>query len=124
MIFKHMVSIINRWSIVLNAAGRNPDDALYCNNCGASLANGPEEMPIRSGRTAVVRNVLGAADAGAIFWGIIVVLIGLWIIFEFGIRNISGLPSWVYDISWGWIFGVVIGLAVLVVGLRDNLQTI
>jgi hypothetical protein len=36
---------------------------------------------------------------------------------ELGVKNITGLPSWVYDIQWGWIFGVVIGAAVLVAGI-------
>jgi hypothetical protein len=59
----------------------------------------------------------GRGRTGLILWGIIVTLIGIWVIFEFGIKNITGLPSWLYNLQWGWIFGVVIGIAILIGGL-------
>ncbi len=100
-----------------NCGKQNPDDAKYCNNCGVSLVTGRRDAN-KEWEDRCGNECSGRGRSGAIFWGIIVVLIGLWILFEFGIQNISGLPAWIYDISWGWIFGVVIGLAVLVLGLR------
>ncbi len=52
------------------------------------------------------------------FWGIIVILIGIWVIFEFGIKKIIGLPSWVYNFDWGWVFAIVIGLFILAAGIN------
>jgi uncharacterized membrane protein YvbJ len=95
---------------------QNADDALYCSGCGASLTTGKmdtgKEMEKKCDDTCS-----GRGRTGSVFWGIIVALIGLWVIFEFGIKNITGLPSWVYDIQWGWIFGLVIGIAILIGGL-------
>jgi hypothetical protein len=39
-------------------------------------------------------------------------------IIEFGIKRITGLPDWRYNFEWGGIFAVVIGIAILVVGIN------
>jgi sensor histidine kinase regulating citrate/malate metabolism len=51
-----------------------------------------------------------------------VVLIGIWFILEVGLRNIPNLPSWLRDFQWSWIFGVVIGLVILAVGVNIILK--
>jgi len=95
---------------------QNVDDATYCNSCGTSLVTGKKgfdkEMEDRCGDECSGKN-----RTGLLFWGVIVALIGLYVIFEFGLKNISGLPTWIYNTQFGWIFAVVIGAAILVAGL-------
>jgi hypothetical protein len=95
---------------------QNVDDAAYCNNCGASLKTGKRDTD-KEWEDRCDNSCSGRGRSGLIFWGVIVVLIGLWVIIEFGLKNIPDLPSWIYDIQWLWIFGVVIGTAILVGGI-------
>ncbi len=95
---------------------QNVDGALYCNNCGASLTTGKKDAN-KEWENRCDDTCSGRSRTGLIIWGIIVILIGVWFILELGIKNISGLPDWVYDIEWGWIFGVVIGIAILIGGI-------
>ncbi len=90
----------------------NPDDAVYCNNCGTSLRTGKKDMNRECDDTCS-----GRSRTGLIFWGIIVILLGIWVLIEFGLSNIEGLPEWLYSMDWGWIFGVVIGIAILMGGI-------
>lgn len=96
---------------------QNPEGALYCNNCGASLTTGRMEQE-KGREDRCGEECSGRSKIGIWFWGTIIVLIGLWFIFEFGVKNISGLPDWVYTLEWGWIFGVVIGIAILAAGIN------
>lgn len=96
---------------------QNADDARYCNNCGATLMTGKVDTD-KEWENRCNEGCSGRGRSGAWFWGIIVVLIGLWFILEVGLRNIRNLPTWLTDIEWGWIFGVVIGAVILAVGVN------
>lgn len=63
------------------------------------------------------RECSGGSKTGSKFWAIIVVLIGLWIIFEFGIKNIQGLPQPLAEFQMWWIFPIIIGIVVIAAGL-------
>jgi predicted RNA-binding Zn-ribbon protein involved in translation (DUF1610 family) len=95
---------------------QNPDDSAFCNNCGANLTTGKTYQKDWDDRCG--EECSGRSKIGIWFWGIIVILIGVWFLFEFGIKNIEGLPSWVYDLEWGWIFAIVIGVAILAAGIN------
>ncbi len=94
---------------------QNADDATYCNSCGTSLVTGRKDRD-KEWEDRCGNECSGRGRTSLLFWGIIVILIGLWVIFDLGVKNISGLPSWVYDVEWGWIFAVVIGIAILIAG--------
>lgn len=96
---------------------QNPDGALYCNNCGANLTTGKKGQE-REWDDRCGEECSGRGKIGLWFWGIIIILIGLWFIFEFGIKNVSGLPDWVYNFEWTWIFGIVVGIAILAAGIN------
>jgi len=64
------------------------------------------------------RDCAGTSRSSRIFWGIIILLIGIWLLFEFGLKNIAGLPAWVYTFEFWWIFPVVIGIAIIIAAIR------
>lgn len=57
----------------------------------------------------------------SIIWGLIVIFIGLWILFELGLKNIQGMPAWVTDFQFWWIF-VLIGIAVIILGINTLIK--
>jgi hypothetical protein len=52
------------------------------------------------------------------FWGLIVILVGLFIIFEAGVKNIKGMPDWVNDIQIWWIIPLLVGIMIISFGVR------
>ncbi len=94
----------------------NDDDAKFCDNCGASLT-GAERKPETEWRKKADEEC-AKSRGGQLFWGLIIVFIGAWLIFEFGIKNIGGLPQWVYDLTPWWIIPIVIGIAIVIAGIR------
>lgn len=98
----------------------NEEGARFCNSCGATLMGPP---PARDPGKECERDCSGKECSGTsrsnrIFWGVIVLLIGLWLIFEFGIKNISGMPAWVAAFDFWWIFAVVIGIMIVIAAIR------
>ncbi len=104
-------------SYCTRCGGKNADDAKFCNACGAPL--GAAYSPRgRQWDNDCDKECGGTSRRGSSFWAIIVVLIGLWIIFEFGIRNIQGLPPALADFQLWWIFPIIIGIVVIVAGIN------
>lgn len=96
---------------------QNPEEARFCSSCGASLVEIKRDYGKEWEKRCEEDCARGPRGA-SVFWGVIITLIGLWILFEFGIKNISGLPQWVYHFEFWWVFALIIGLAVIIVGLR------
>jgi uncharacterized membrane protein YvbJ len=108
---------------------KNEDAARFCNSCGANLAGPyPHAEPgkdwERRGKEYERecqdsdRDCGGTSRSSRVFWAIIIILAGLWIIFEFGVRNIQGLPAWVYTFQFWWIIPVIIGIAIIIMAIR------
>ncbi|MCK5547628.1 MAG: zinc-ribbon domain-containing protein [Thermoplasmata archaeon] len=105
---------------------RNEDDAHFCKGCGAPMAEvgrdfqrEPQRRRDKECEPECDKECSGKTTRSTrIFWGVIILLIGLWIIFEFGISNIAGMPQWVYDFEFWWIFAVIIGLAIIIAAIR------
>jgi uncharacterized membrane protein YhdT len=78
---------------------------VYCERCGKWENRCEEECGSGKGGSSV-------------FWAVIVILIGCWILFEFGLKNVKGLPDWVYSFEVWWIIPVVIGIAIIAAGIK------
>jgi uncharacterized membrane protein YvbJ len=93
---------------------KNEDTAKFCKKCGASLSgikkDYEKEMEKRCEEECV-----GGGKGFSIFWGIIIILIGLYVIFEFVLKNM-GLVSG--DFPWWSIFIFAIGVIVVIFGFR------
>lgn len=94
----------------------NDDDAKFCDNCGASLTGAKAEPGTEWRKKA--DEECAKTRGGQVFWGLIIVFIGAWLIFEFGIKNIPGLPQWVYDLTPWWIIPIILGIVIVIAGLR------
>jgi uncharacterized membrane protein YvbJ len=96
---------------------KNEDDARYCNSCGAPLTATQRDYE-NEHEDRCEEECAGGPRSAPIIWGLIVVLIGLWIVFKFGLKNIQGLPAWVYEFEVWWIIPVIIGIAIIIAGIR------
>jgi len=98
---------------------KNEDDAEFCAKCGASLTG--VKVSEKEWDKRCDEECHGGGRGGAIFWGIIIILVGLWIIFEFVLKNIAEtVPAlkWVETFPFFWIFALVIGVFVIAWGIR------
>ncbi len=60
----------------------------------------------------------GTKRGDAIFWGIIVILIGIWILVEFVLKTALPDDHWIQSFEFWWLFGLVIGIAIIIAGIR------
>jgi uncharacterized membrane protein YvbJ len=96
---------------------QNENDATYCNKCGTSLSGTRKEY-----EKDRAEECFGGPRYAPIVWGSILVLIGLVIIIQGVFKNIEGLPAWVYQIDFGWVFALIIGLLLIILGIRKLLM--
>jgi len=95
----------------------NEDDSNYCNDCGASLTDKKDFEKEWEDRCE--DECSGSKSKhGSLIWGLIVVCIGLWIVFELGFSNIDGVPDWLRDFDIWWIIPIIIGLFVISRGVK------
>ena len=107
---------------------QNDDDAVYCKFCGAPLmgTTPPSEAGQQwqaRGRHAdneCDRECQRGSRGSSWVWGLIVIVIGLWIIFNWALPNIDipGMPQWVSDFNFWWIIPLLIGLLIISIGAR------
>ena len=102
---------------------QNPDESLYCSKCGASL-QGPGPGPFR-GREFDNRcenECAGGRRGASVFWGIVVILIGIgiaaWALSQAGVD----LPDWATEKNFGLVFGLVIAIAIIASGISILLR--
>jgi hypothetical protein len=91
---------------------KNEDDADFCKKCGASLTGAIKEKDDDCVCSGSKQNPLVP-----VFWGIVVILIGLWIVVSFIIPR-SYLPAGLQDFTfWGLII-LIIAIAIILTGIR------
>lgn len=96
----------------------NQDGAVFCSYCGNSLAAAAPMKAPAVRQDQCQEECEKGPRSGSVFWGILVILVGLWIVFELGVKNIQGVPQWLADFQFWWIFPLLIGLVVIFLGLR------
>ncbi len=110
---------------------QNEEDATFCKKCGFNLQAGPRGMvpgprgtvPYSRGRQDCDedcdRECYGDRRGKSFFWGLIIILVGSWIIFNFVIKEVVDLPKWIEDMNFWWIFAIIVGAALIAAGLRS-----
>jgi uncharacterized membrane protein YvbJ len=102
---------------------KNEDDATFCKSCGASLTGSRPEYDRHRDQRCEEECAGGKSGRGwAMFWGVIIILIGLAILFEVVLKDMAkSYPtqlSWVTSVQWNWIFAFVIAIFIIIFGLR------
>jgi uncharacterized membrane protein YvbJ len=93
---------------------KNEDDAEFCKKCGSSLIDSSKSSDkdddcVCSGSK---QNPLVP-----VFWGIVVILIGLWIVISFVIPK-EYIPSTIQDFSFGGLIILIVAIAIILTGFR------
>lgn len=92
---------------------KNEDDATFCKKCGTSLtgAQKPKDKDDDCVCSGSKQNPMVP-----IFWGVVIILVGLWIIFQFVIPD--ALPPIYGDITFGTLIVIIIAIAIIFTGIR------
>jgi uncharacterized membrane protein YvbJ len=101
---------------------QNDDDATFCKFCGVSLQSQDYEHRRDRDQRCEDQCAGGKNNRGwAMFWGVIIILIGLSILFELVLKQMATTYtwlSWVNTVQWNWIFAGVIALFIIIFGIR------
>ena len=102
---------------------KNDDDSAFCKKCGNDL-NAPSAGPApqraeeRDHGDDCERDCQGDDKNMSMFWGIIVIIIGAWVIWEWGLKNFLDVPDEIANFEWCWLIWVVVGIFILMAGFR------
>lgn len=92
---------------------KNEDTASYCTKCGISLDQ--SQQPSKDDDCVCEgdnRNPLSP-----IFWGLAIILVGLWVVYNYGIPH-SMLPSWLQHLSFCNLIFLILAIAIILTGIR------
>jgi len=97
---------------------KNEDDAEFCKKCGATLDISKKGREKEWDRRCEDECAGGKGGRGwTIFWGVIIILVGLFIILEIVLRNMLKIQIIEAEV-YGWIFAAVIGIFIIILGVR------
>jgi uncharacterized membrane protein YvbJ len=101
---------------------KNDDDAEFCKKCSTSLKGTIKDRKKEHGDKCEEECAVGERSPfSKFFWGIILVLFGLWIVFSVVIPNTSladDLPSWLVNFEFWWLIGLILAVAIIMTGIR------
>jgi uncharacterized membrane protein YvbJ len=95
---------------------KNEDDAEFCKKCGTPLDITKKTQ--EADKRCEDECAGGKGGRGwSIFWGVIIVLVGLFIIIEVVLKNMLNIEIFKSEM-YGWIVAAVIGIFIIIFGLR------
>jgi uncharacterized membrane protein YvbJ len=99
---------------------QNDDAAQFCSSCGATLAAHPRRpgQECEGSDKECERQCYGSSRGAGIFWGIVILLIGIAILFELVLSRWGAMPEWVRTFDWWILVGLFIALAIIAAGIR------
>jgi ribosomal protein L40E len=99
---------------------KNDEEAEFCKKCGTSL-KGKAKTYKKEDPCEEECAVGKSSPFSSIFWGVIVILVGLFILFEVVLKETAiynQLPEWLQNFEFWWLIGLVISIAIIVTGIR------
>jgi len=105
---------------------KNDEDAEFCKKCSTALKT--TEKIRKKGHDDKCEEECAVGERSPFakyFWGAIVILIGLWIIFSWVIPQTelaNELPSWLVNFEFWWLLGLILAVAIIMTGLRIILK--
>ena len=106
---------------------KNEDAAEFCSQCGESLNPKKQKDYEKEWEDRCEQECAGGKGSGGglwrIFWGLVIVIFGLWIVFELVLKNLADEVTelaWVKDIAFPfwWVIGAVLGIIIIISGIR------
>jgi len=101
---------------------KNDDDADFCKKCSVSLkTTGKNSKKEHDDKCEEECAVGKKSPVAKYFWGFVVILVGLWIMFSMVLPRTglgSSLPTWLTEFDFWWLIGLIIAVAIIVTGLR------
>lgn len=101
---------------------KNDDDAEFCKKCSKPLKDTAKVWKKEQDEKCEEECAVGQKSPYAkLFWGALIIIIGLAILFNVVIQNTSlrnELPSWLVNFEFWWVIGLLIAVAFIVTGLR------
>ena len=101
---------------------KNDDDAEFCKKCAKPLKDTAKVWKKEQDEKCEEECAVGQKSPYAkFFWGAVVILIGLWIIFSLVIPQTDlakHLPDWLVNFEFWWLIGLIIAVAVIMTGIR------
>ena len=104
---------------------KNDDDAEFCKKCGTSLKEPKKNIEKEWDKRCEEECSGGKTGKGwSIFWGLVIILVGIWIVFEVVLKNLAeDYPDqlwWVNNITFPfwWLIIGFIGILIIITGIR------
>ena len=101
---------------------KNDDDAEFCKKCSDSLKGAAKDRKKEHDDKCEEECAVGQKSPVAkFFWGAVVILIGLWIIFSLVLPRTelaNQLPEWLVNFEFIWLIGLIIAVAIIITGIR------
>ena len=100
---------------------KNDDDADFCKKCSNPLTTTVKTAKKHDDKCDEECAVSERSPWSKFFWGIILILFGLWIVFSVVIPNTSladKLPDWLVNFEFWWLIGLIIAIAIIITGFR------
>jgi uncharacterized membrane protein YvbJ len=101
---------------------KNEDDAEFCKKCAKPLKDTAKDRKKEHDDKCEEECAVGKKSPYAkLFWGALIIVIGLAILFNVVIQNTSlknELPSWLVNFEFWWVIGLLIAVAFIITGLR------
>lgn len=108
---------------------KNQEDAVFCLKCGTNL-HGPSTGPVPGPTPGPATPGTGREDEecegdcqgsdreSSIWWALIVIIIGAWIVWEFGLKHVVDTPKWLDNDVFCTAIWIMVGIAVVAAGVR------
>ena len=100
---------------------KNEDDSEFCAKCGVSLTDSKKDHEKECEKNCEEECSGGKKNGPPYFFAAIVILFGLWIVFEFVLRKINPMPeslAWVNNFSFWWVFALLVAIMIIASGIR------
>lgn len=103
---------------------KNDDSAEFCKKCGTSIKGGSFRREDDWDKRCEEECSGGRGGRGwSIFWALVVIVIGLWIIFELVLKELAKTNSslaWINDYSFEfwWVILAIFAIMLIITGLR------
>jgi uncharacterized membrane protein YvbJ len=103
---------------------KNDDSAEFCKKCGAPLTTVAKRHEDEWERRCEEECSGGRMGRGwSIFWALVIIVVGIWIIFELVLKELAKTNSsleWInsYSFEFWWVILAIFALMLIITGLR------